>query len=180
MFTWICHSLENERLTHLPWFNICASHTIQLVYHPPPSPFGKKIVGNVQIANSFFSELQQLFSVCCGLSYKALWLVKQYRATFSTNQVRPILTWLHEFSRASRLLGKLNSKADWIICNIVYECYVWRVLPFGTGVSTLKGAPKIFMHLHRYPPSLARASTLSRARLFAISCKTKYTQMWVV
>ena len=50
----------------------------------------------------------------------------------------------------------------------------------GVAVSTLKGTLKIFIHLHRYPPSLARASTLSRARLFAISCKTKYKQMSVV
>ena len=84
-------------------------------------------MGNVQIANRFFFfELQQLFNVCWCLSYKALCLVKKYRATFSTYQVRLIVTWLHAFSRGSRLLRKLTSKADWLIFNIVCECYIWR------------------------------------------------------
>ena len=153
------HSLKEQRLTHLPWFNICASHTVQLVCRPPPRPpppkiycitfvfnfswviqsvqeklktireqnFGSKIVGNVQIASRFFFSSFNNYLVFAGvcLTRPCDWLknIAPLSQPIRFDQLRS--GYMH-FPAPSRLLRKLTSKPDWLICNIVCERYVWR------------------------------------------------------
>ena len=84
-------------------------------------------MGNVQIANRFFFSSFNNYLMFAGVCLTRLcdWL-KNIAPLSQPYQVRLIVTWLHAFSRGSRLLRKLTSKADWLIFNIVCECYIWR------------------------------------------------------